>query len=92
MELDILSLSLLLYTLDMIVEEENKSRKLTDKDLPFLLRQLRKHAAKWRDIGIHLEFLPGELDTIEARPNLAQVGVCKLCWNTLNWVAKKLKN
>ena len=56
----------------MIVEADNESRKLMDKDLPFLLRQLKKHAAKWREIGTHLEFLPGELDNIEARPNLSQ--------------------
>ena len=56
----------------LLIEEDNESRKLTDKDLPYLLRQLKKHASKWREIGIHLEFLPGELDNIEARPSLSQ--------------------
>ena len=38
-----------------------------------MLRQLKNHAAiKWREIGIHLGFLPGELDNIGARPNLSQ--------------------
>ena len=41
-------------------------------DLPSLLRQLKNHAAKWREIGIHLGFLSGELDNIGARPNLSQ--------------------
>ena len=47
-------------------------RSLTNKDLPSLLRQLKNHAAKWREIGIHLGFLPGELDNIGARPTLSQ--------------------
>ena len=37
-----------------------------------MLCQLKKHAAKWRELGIHLGFLPGELDNIEVRPNLLQ--------------------
>ena len=45
--------------------------RLTDKHLPILLRQLKKHSAKWREIGTHLEFLPGELDNIESKPNLS---------------------
>lgn len=45
--------------------------KLKENHLPSLLRQLKKHAAKWREIGTHLVFLPGELDNIEARPNLS---------------------
>ena len=36
-----------------------------------MLRQLKIHAAKWKEIGIHLGFLTGELATIEARPNLS---------------------
>ena len=36
-----------------------------------MLRQLKIHAAKWREIGIHLGFLTGELANIEARPNLS---------------------
>ena len=37
-----------------------------------MLSQLKKHAAKWREIGIHLGFLPGELANIGARPNLSE--------------------
>ena len=37
-----------------------------------MLGQLKLHVAKWREIGIHLGFLTGELATIEARPNLSQ--------------------
>ena len=46
--------------------------RLTDKTLPALFRQLKKHASKWREIGLHLGFLPGELSNIEARPTLLQ--------------------
>lgn len=45
---------------------------MTEKDIPRLLRQLKKHASKWREIGINLEFLPGELSNISARPNLSE--------------------
>ena len=48
------------------------SSSLKEKNIPSLLRQLKKHAAKWRDIGTYLEFLPSELDNIQARPNLMQ--------------------
>ena len=33
-----------------------------------LCSQLKVHAAKWRDIGIHLGFLPGEMDNIQSAP------------------------
>ena len=46
--------------------------RLTERDIPRLLRQLKKHASKWREIGINLEFLPGELANIAARPNLSE--------------------
>ena len=46
--------------------------RLTDKALPALFQQLKKHASKWRGIGLHLGFLPGELSNIEARPSLFQ--------------------
>ena len=37
-----------------------------------MLQQLKNHAAiKWREIGIHLGFLPGELNIIGATPNLS---------------------
>ena len=44
--------------------------RLTEKQLPALNQQLKKHAAKWREIGMHLGFIPGELDNIEACPYL----------------------
>jgi hypothetical protein len=44
--------------------------KLTERHIPSLLQQLKNHAVKWREIGIHLGFLPGELSNIEARPTL----------------------
>lgn len=46
--------------------------KLTERHIPSLFQKLKTHAAKWRAIGIHLGFLPGELSNIEARPNLIQ--------------------
>ena len=55
-----------------IKEEEGQILKLTERDIPSLLCQLKKHASKWREIGIHMGYLPGELDNIEARPNLSQ--------------------
>ena len=44
----------------------------TDRDVPDLLKQLKKHATKWRDIGTHLGFHPWELDNIQTRPFLMQ--------------------
>ena len=35
-----------------------------------LFKQLQVHSAKWREIGLHLGFLPSELDEIQARPFL----------------------
>ena len=46
--------------------------KLTQQHIPSLLQQLKNHASKWREIGIHLGFLLSELSNIEARPNLMQ--------------------
>ena len=34
-----------------------------------LYEQLSLHAAKWREIGTHLGFRPGELDIIESKPS-----------------------
>ena len=48
----------------------DRNSLLIERDLPNLLTQLKKHAAKWRDIGTHLDFHPGELDNIQARPLL----------------------
>ena len=50
----------------------DRNTLLTERDLPDLLKQLRKHAANWRDIGTDLGFHPGELDNIQARPFLMQ--------------------
>ena len=33
---------------------------------------LKPHATKWREIGQHLDFLPGDLDNIQAAPLLLQ--------------------
>ena len=46
------------------------TKQLTESDMPHLLGELKKHANKWRDIGIHLGFQENELDNIEARPLL----------------------
>ena len=46
--------------------------RLTDRHLPSLVHQLKIHAPKWREIGLHLGFLPGELSNIESRPSLIQ--------------------
>ena len=35
---------------------------------PKLYEQLKLHAAQWREIGTHLGFRQGELDTIESTP------------------------
>jgi hypothetical protein len=50
----------------------NEPGRLTQSRLGGLLSQLSQHATKWRDIGTHLGFLPGELSNIEASPNLIQ--------------------
>ena len=49
-----------------------ESGRLTEYHLGGLVGQLSQHATKWRDIGTHLGFLPGELSNIEASPNLIQ--------------------
>ena len=56
--------------LESLCGGSEQSLKLTDKHLPYLQKKLRNHAAKWRDIGTYLDFLPGELDNIETRPSL----------------------
>lgn len=35
------------------------------------MQQLQIHAAKWKEIGIHLGFRPGELDNIQSNAHLA---------------------
>ena len=34
-----------------------------------LYQQLSEHAAKWREVGTHLGFHQGELNTIESKPS-----------------------
>ena len=48
----------------------DRNTVFTNRDFSNLLIQLKKHAAKWRDIGTHLGFHPGELENIHARPLL----------------------
>ena len=43
---------------------------LSESDLPMLLSKLNNHATKWRDIGMYLGFLTGQLNNIQARPFL----------------------
>ena len=49
-----------------------KYERLTESHLPKLLEKLNIHACIWRNIGLQLGFLPGELDIIQARPFLMQ--------------------
>ena len=35
-----------------------------------MFKKVSGHSAKWREIGVHLGFHPGELDDIQARPLL----------------------
>ena len=72
LEIPLLLLFHRLQTLGVASSKPVLISKLTERNLPALFKQLKKHAAKWREIGTHLEFLPSELDNIEARPNLIQ--------------------
>ena len=46
---------------------QSTSTRLSDFDCTStLLQQLKIHAAKWREIGTHLGFRPGELDNIHS--------------------------
>ena len=56
----------------MDFDDSGGAAELTERNMPSLMRQLKKHASKWREIGTHLDFLPGELSNIEARPSLNQ--------------------
>ena len=44
--------------------------RLTAKNLKVLINQLSDYATSWYDIGIQLDFRPGELDNIRASPKL----------------------
>ena len=41
-------------------------------NIPVLFQQLKQRAFKWREIGLHLGFSPGELSNIEGRLALIQ--------------------
>ena len=59
-------LLLTMYYLNAVHE----TQLTTEKHYSFLCKALEIHAAKWKDIGRNLQFLPGELMNIEARPML----------------------
>ena len=44
--------------------------KLSENHHSVLLKQLIYHSSKWRDIGLHLGFQPGELEGIQDQPLL----------------------
>ena len=50
------------------------SQRLTEIHLPCLFQQLKERAYKWKEIGLHLGFRPGELSNIEGRLALIQGG------------------
>lgn len=58
------------YEVWCIHESNFQTFRLTDRHHSSLLKQLTKHAAKWREIGIYLGFLDGELDNIQSKPLL----------------------
>ena len=50
----------------------HQCQMLSESHLAKLFTTLRNHATKWRDIGMHLGFVAGELDNIQGRPLLLQ--------------------
>ena len=50
------------------------SDRLSSRNLPSLLHQLSEIVTRWRDIGSHLGFTEGELNTIQASPLLLSDG------------------
>ena len=57
--------------LDLSLDSEVPDQgKISSRHLPGLIKKLKEHAAKWREIGTHLGFLQGELTNIQANPNL----------------------
>ena len=50
--------------------EQGQIKRLTDDHHAVLLKQLTKHSADWKMIGLYLGFSSGELNDIEARPFL----------------------
>ena len=51
--------------------QSNQIGRLNDDHQAVLLKQLKKHSAKWKEIGLYLGFTTGELNNIEVRPLLA---------------------
>ena len=49
---------------------DHETQLTTERHYSYLCDVLDIHAAKWKDIGRNLQFLPGELTNIEARPIL----------------------
>ena len=52
------------------LSECNRATRLTDDHHSVLYKQLYKHSAKWRAIGLFLTFDQGELDNIQANVHL----------------------
>ena len=55
---------------DRITSTSSEDTTLTCQHHAILLKQLTKHSANWRSIGMELGFLPNELDNIKAIPLL----------------------
>ena len=56
------------------IQKHSCCTRLTESHHGGLVGQLTQHATKWRDIGTHLGFLPGELLNIGADPTLLLQG------------------
>jgi GTPase SAR1 family protein len=62
-----------LYEISPAVQPQHgQTERLTEDHHAVLLKQLTKHSADWRMIGLYLGFSSGELDNIEGRPFLQQ--------------------
>ena len=53
-----------------VYPQQGQTERLTDDHHAVLLKQLTKHSADWKMIGLYLGFSSGELKEIEARPFL----------------------
>ncbi len=58
------------YNTQTVPSQSESQPSLTEKQHSIILDQLHKHSPDWKIIGRHLEFLPCELDNIQARPLL----------------------
>ena len=54
----------------MLTASNQNMSRLTESHHSVLCKELTKHAAAWRAIGIHLGFTQGQLDNIQAIPFL----------------------